>query len=102
MLNSWFRLSFNLKLRADECILVLTALNLTSLGADGPLPYDHIPDNRSFKVSNIVPFATNVQFQSMSYCVISGLLLMLYYQYLNARQLLGNKFVSSLMTASFP
>jgi len=42
---------------------ILTALNLTSFAADGPLPYDHIPPNRSFRVTELAPFATNVQFQ---------------------------------------
>ncbi|KAL1658494.1 histidine phosphatase superfamily [Schizophyllum commune] len=42
---------------------VLTALNLSSLAADGPLPSDHIPKDRKFRVSELAPFATNVQFQ---------------------------------------
>ncbi|KAJ4470623.1 histidine phosphatase superfamily [Lentinula edodes] len=42
---------------------ILTALNLSSLAANGPLPYDHIPENQSFKVSQLAPFATNIQFQ---------------------------------------
>ncbi|KAJ7611620.1 phosphoglycerate mutase-like protein [Roridomyces roridus] len=42
---------------------VLAALNLSTLAAQGPLPADHIPANRSFKVSELAPFATNVQFQ---------------------------------------
>ncbi|KAJ8699287.1 hypothetical protein PTI98_002418 [Pleurotus ostreatus] len=42
---------------------VITALNLTTLAADGPLPYDRIPLNRKFKVSELAPFATNMQFQ---------------------------------------
>ena len=42
---------------------VLTALNLTTLATGGPLPVDHIPSNRSFKVSHLAPFATNVHFQ---------------------------------------
>ncbi|KIJ62097.1 hypothetical protein HYDPIDRAFT_94962 [Hydnomerulius pinastri MD-312] len=45
---------------------VLTALNLTTLAATGPLPADHIPANRSFRVSDIAPFSTNVQFQLLS------------------------------------
>ncbi|KAH7882879.1 phosphoglycerate mutase-like protein [Phlebopus sp. FC_14] len=45
---------------------VLTALNLTTLAASGPLPADHIPANRSFRVSDIAPFATNMQFQLLS------------------------------------
>ena len=42
---------------------VLTALNLTTFAASGPLPADHIPANRSFRVADIAPFASNVQFQ---------------------------------------
>lgn len=46
--------------------IVLTALNLTNFAASGPLPYDHIPENQSFKVSDLAPFSTNVQFQRTS------------------------------------
>ncbi|KAJ7130984.1 phosphoglycerate mutase-like protein [Mycena filopes] len=42
---------------------ILAALNLTTLAAQGPLPADHIPKHRTFKVSELAPFATNVQFQ---------------------------------------
>ncbi|KZT22884.1 phosphoglycerate mutase-like protein [Neolentinus lepideus HHB14362 ss-1] len=45
---------------------VITALNLTSFAKDGPLPATHIPPNRSFVVSRLAPFATNVQFQLLS------------------------------------
>ncbi|KIO02534.1 hypothetical protein M404DRAFT_147468 [Pisolithus tinctorius Marx 270] len=45
---------------------VLTALNLTTLAETGPLPADHIPANRSFRASDLAPFATNVQFQLLS------------------------------------
>ncbi|EKM51374.1 uncharacterized protein PHACADRAFT_129290 [Phanerochaete carnosa HHB-10118-sp] len=45
---------------------ILTALNLTNFAASGPLPYDHIPSDRSFKVSHLAPFATNVHFQLLS------------------------------------
>ena len=45
--------------------IVITALNLTSFAAGGPLPYDHIPEKRTFKVSELAPFATNIQFQCM-------------------------------------
>ncbi|KAI0791592.1 phosphoglycerate mutase-like protein [Irpex lacteus] len=44
-------------------LYVLTALNLTNFAADGPLPWDHIPENRSFKSSHLAPFATNIHFQ---------------------------------------
>ncbi|KAH0831037.1 phosphoglycerate mutase-like protein [Lanmaoa asiatica] len=45
---------------------ILTALNLTALAASGPLPADHIPPDRSFRVADLAPFATNVQFQLLS------------------------------------
>ncbi|KAG7088757.1 hypothetical protein E1B28_012723 [Marasmius oreades] len=45
---------------------VITALNLTSFAQDGPLPYDHIPKNRKFRVSQLSPFAANIQFQLLS------------------------------------
>ncbi|PIL29397.1 hypothetical protein GSI_09449 [Ganoderma sinense ZZ0214-1] len=51
----------------DTVVLnVLTALNLLNFAADGPLPSDHIPVNRSFKTSHLAPFASNVQFQLLS------------------------------------
>lgn len=43
--------------------LVLTALNLSSFAAMGPLPTDHIPKRRTFRTAELAPFATNVQFQ---------------------------------------
>ena len=46
-----------------ETCTVLTALNLTTLAASGPLPADHIPAHRSFRSADLAPFATNVQFQ---------------------------------------
>lgn len=48
----------------DGLYLVLTALNLTTLAATGPLPYDHIPEKRSFITHEVAAFGTNVQFQS--------------------------------------
>jgi hypothetical protein len=51
---------------AVDSIIVLTALNLSTLAASGPLSPDHVPANRSFVVSQLAPFATNVQFQRMS------------------------------------
>ncbi|KAG6874029.1 hypothetical protein C0992_008153 [Termitomyces sp. T32_za158] len=42
---------------------VITALNLTNFATSGPLPWTHIPRRRPFVVSNLAPFATNVQFQ---------------------------------------
>ncbi|KAJ7850562.1 phytase [Mycena leptocephala] len=46
---------------------VLTALNLSTLATEGSLPADHIPKHPMFRVSQLPPFATNVQFQRMSY-----------------------------------
>lgn len=45
---------------------IITALNLTSFAASGPLPSDHIPKHRTFRVSELAPFATNIQFQLLS------------------------------------
>ncbi|KAH9951980.1 phosphoglycerate mutase-like protein [Amylocystis lapponica] len=45
---------------------VITALNLTTLATEGPLPADHIPSHRTFKASQLAPFATNIQFQLLS------------------------------------
>lgn len=47
-------------------LYVLTALNLTSLAGGGPLPWTHIPKDRTFRVAQVAPFATNVQFQLLS------------------------------------
>ena len=44
---------------------VITALNLTTFAESGPLPYTHIPHERTFRVAELAPFATNVQFQRM-------------------------------------
>lgn len=51
--------------------LVITALNLTTLAANGPLPADHIPPNHSFKASHLAPFATNIQFQCMYRVIVT-------------------------------
>ncbi|KAG0702010.1 histidine phosphatase superfamily [Suillus ampliporus] len=50
---------------------IVTALNLTSLAANGPLPTDHIPLNRSYIVSQIIPFASQLVAQVLS-CPASG------------------------------
>lgn len=42
---------------------VITALNLSSFAAAGPLPSDHIPSYRTFRSSQLSPFSTNIQFQ---------------------------------------
>jgi len=51
---------------------IITALNLTNFAASGPLPYDHIPHNRSFKTSQLAPFATNIQFQLLECTSVPG------------------------------
>ncbi|KIM66301.1 hypothetical protein SCLCIDRAFT_7973 [Scleroderma citrinum Foug A] len=45
---------------------IFTALNFTAFAANGPLPTDHIPANRSYIVSQITPFASNLVAQVMS------------------------------------
>ncbi|EIW82796.1 phosphoglycerate mutase-like protein [Coniophora puteana RWD-64-598 SS2] len=45
---------------------IVTALNFTTLAAVGPLPTDHIPPNRSYIVSQIAPFASNLIAQVLS------------------------------------
>ncbi|KAG7086094.1 hypothetical protein E1B28_003609 [Marasmius oreades] len=45
---------------------IITALNLTYFAQDGPLPFDHIPENRTFRVTQLAPFASNIQFQLLS------------------------------------
>ncbi|KAJ7915401.1 histidine phosphatase superfamily [Mycena leptocephala] len=51
---------------------VLTALNLSTLAAQGPPPADHIPKHRTFRVSQLAPFATNVQFQFLECTSVPG------------------------------
>ncbi|KAJ8482596.1 hypothetical protein ONZ45_g14889 [Pleurotus djamor] len=51
---------------------VLTALNLSTFASDGPLPYDRVPKHRKFKVSELAPFATNVQFQLLECTSLPG------------------------------
>ncbi|KAJ8591500.1 phosphoglycerate mutase-like protein [Rhizopogon salebrosus TDB-379] len=45
---------------------IVTALNFTSLAANGPLPTDHIPPNRSYIASQIAPFASQLIAQVLS------------------------------------
>jgi hypothetical protein len=45
---------------------IITALNLTTFAEMGPLPGDHIPEKRSFRSSQLAPFATNAQFQLLT------------------------------------
>ncbi|KAI0306751.1 phosphoglycerate mutase-like protein [Multifurca ochricompacta] len=64
-----FPLDHSLYVDATHEVVVLniiTALNLSNFAANGPLPTDHIPKHRSFRVSELAPFSTNVQFQLLS------------------------------------
>ncbi|KAJ7887620.1 phosphoglycerate mutase-like protein [Mycena olivaceomarginata] len=51
---------------------VLTALGLSTLAAEGTLPADHIPQNRTFRSRELAPFATNVHFQLLSCTSLPG------------------------------
>jgi hypothetical protein len=62
VLNSKFDMSLD-NVVSPSSFLVITALNLSNFAANGPLPSDHIPKHRSFRVSELAPFSTNVQFQ---------------------------------------
>jgi hypothetical protein len=48
--------------------LVATALNFTSLAANGPLPTDHIPPNRvrSLPKDNLAQFLTVISLTSLA------------------------------------
>ncbi|KAI0057099.1 phosphoglycerate mutase-like protein [Artomyces pyxidatus] len=64
-----FPLDHNLYVDATHEVVVLniiTALNLTNFAKAGPLPTDHIPAQRPFRVSQLAPFSTNIQFQLLS------------------------------------
>lgn len=64
VLNSNYNTSIGRCARSHSFfIIVITALNISSFAANGPLPTDHIPKHRSFRVSELAPFSTNVQFQ---------------------------------------
>ncbi|KAF8228627.1 phosphoglycerate mutase-like protein [Tricholoma matsutake] len=70
-----FPLNQSLYVDATHEVIVLniiTALNLTNFAATGPLPYDHIPANQSFKVSQLAPFSTNLQFQLLQCASVPG------------------------------
>ncbi|KIJ40365.1 hypothetical protein M422DRAFT_173669, partial [Sphaerobolus stellatus SS14] len=45
---------------------LLVALNITSLAQGGPLPTDHIPQNQTYFVNKIAPFAANLVGQVLS------------------------------------
>ncbi|KAJ7436902.1 phosphoglycerate mutase-like protein [Mycena galericulata] len=49
---------------------IVTAMNFTSLSANGPLPTDHIPANHSYIINYIAPFASNLVGQVVS-CPVS-------------------------------
>ncbi|KAF8811998.1 phytase [Phlegmacium glaucopus] len=51
---------------------IITALNLTTFAESGPLPYTHIPHERTFRVAELAPFATNVQFQLLECTSLPG------------------------------
>ncbi|KAF8898246.1 histidine phosphatase superfamily [Gymnopilus junonius] len=51
---------------------IITALNLTNFAASGPLPYTHIPHDRTFRVAELAPFATNIQFQLLECTDLPG------------------------------
>lgn len=54
-----------------DLFIVITALNLTTFAESGPLPYTHIPHDRTFRSAELAPFATNIQFQRVytkSFC----------------------------------
>ncbi|KIY44827.1 phosphoglycerate mutase-like protein [Fistulina hepatica ATCC 64428] len=61
---------------------VITALNLTTFAASGPLPADHIPKDRSFRSSHLAPFATNIQFQRASPHSVTSVSILLLYPYI--------------------
>lgn len=61
---SWKLHFFRMLAAILTCLqIVITALNLTSFAAAGPLPTDHIPSYRTFRSSQLSPFSTNIQFQ---------------------------------------
>ncbi|EJU00867.1 phosphoglycerate mutase-like protein [Dacryopinax primogenitus] len=45
---------------------IIVAMNFSSLAATGPLPTDHIPAKRSFIVSQVAPFATQLAGQVLT------------------------------------
>ncbi|KAH9937171.1 histidine phosphatase superfamily [Fomitopsis serialis] len=51
---------------------IITALNFTTLAANGPLPIDRIPAYQTYRVHNIAPFATNLVAQVLSCSASSG------------------------------
>lgn len=47
-------------------LALMTALNLTSIAASGPLPLTHRPESYTFKASQLVPFATTLVAQVLN------------------------------------
>ncbi|KAJ7302728.1 acid phosphatase [Mycena albidolilacea] len=45
---------------------IVTAMNITALAAEGPLPIDKIPENHVYIINNIAPFASNLVGQVLS------------------------------------
>lgn len=45
---------------------IITALNFTTLAANGPLPIDHIPVYQTYHVNEIAPFSSNLVAQVLS------------------------------------
>ncbi|KAF5375037.1 hypothetical protein D9758_000392 [Tetrapyrgos nigripes] len=45
---------------------IITAMNFTSIAANGPLPTDHIPDNQTYIVTQLAPFGSNLVGQVLS------------------------------------
>ena len=54
---------------------ILTALDFKTLARTGPLPEDHIPEDRSFVTSHIAPFGTNLVFAIVSCFRLSVILI---------------------------
>ncbi|KAF8212585.1 phosphoglycerate mutase-like protein, partial [Mycena galopus ATCC 62051] len=45
---------------------IVTAMNITALAAEGPLPLDRIPQDHVYIINNIAPFASNLVGQVLS------------------------------------
>ncbi|KAH9926852.1 phosphoglycerate mutase-like protein [Amylocystis lapponica] len=50
---------------------IATALNFTTMAANGPLPFTHIPQDQTYRVQNIAPFSSNLVAQVLS-CPVSA------------------------------
>jgi len=70
-----FPLDQSLYVDATHEVVVLnmiTALNLTTFAEQGPLPHTHIVEDRKFRVSELAPFATNMQLQLLECTSLPG------------------------------